>query len=296
VDDGARSIVQHRGRAGKMSKLFDGLGFAFQRPDMDINNNQSPFSRRDVLSFIGSVVAVGFVGCGSQSPTSPSSSSSSSSSSTGTTGSTSGTSVPTSSTNALCTVTPALTEGPYFVDERLNRSDIRTDPGTGAARAGVPLAMKLQLSQISALVGCTPLVGALVDIWHCDALGVYSDVSAQNSRGQRFLRGYQISDSNGEVQFTTIYPGWYQGRAVHIHFKVRTNPSSNSGLEFTSQLFFDEALTDVVHAQSPYASKGRRDTLNTRDGIYSGGGTQLLLPLNAVGGGYDGTMYVGVRV
>jgi protocatechuate 3,4-dioxygenase beta subunit len=261
------------------------------------SNNQLPFSRRDVLSFIGSVVAVGFVGCGSsQNPTSPSASSSSSSSaSTGTTGSTS-TSVATSSTNALCTVTPALTEGPYFVDERLNRSDIRSDPGTGVVKAGVPLTMKMQLSQISALVGCTPLVGALVDMWHCDALGVYSDVAAQSSRGQRFLRGYQISDANGEVRFTTIYPGWYQGRAVHIHFKVRTNPGSASGLEFTSQLFFDEALTDIVHAQSPYTSKGRRDTLNSRDGIYAGGGAQLLLPLASSGGGYDGTMYVGVRV
>ena len=262
------------------------------------NNNSSPFSRRDVLSFIGSVVAVGFVGCGSESPASPSSVSSSSSTSTGTTGSSSstGTSVPSGSTNALCTVTPALTEGPYFVDERLNRSDIRSDPSTGTVKSGVPLSITMQLSQVSSVVGCTPLVGALVDMWHCDALGVYSDISAQNSRGQRFLRGYQISDAAGQIRFTTIYPGWYQGRAVHIHFKVRTNPASASGLEFTSQLFFDEALTDVVHAQAPYTQKGRRDTLNTRDGIYNSGGTQLLLPLNATGGGYDGTMYVGVRV
>ena len=129
-----------------------------------------------------------------------------------------------------------------------------------------------------------------------DALGVYSDVSAQNSRGQKFLRGYQISDANGEVRFTTIYPGWYQGRSVHIHFKVRTNPDSSSGLEFTSQLFFDETLTDIVHAQTPYSSKGRRDTLNSRDGIYSQGGNELLLPLAASGGGYSGTMYIGVRV
>jgi protocatechuate 3,4-dioxygenase beta subunit len=265
---------------------------------MNNSLDNSPFSRRDVLSFIGSVVAVGFVGCGSSAnPTSPSASSSSSSSaSTGTSSTTSGTSVSTASTNALCTVTPSLTEGPYFVDERLNRSDIRSDPSTGIIRPGVVLTMRMQLSQISSVVGCAPLVGALVDTWHCDALGVYSDVAAQNSRGQRFLRGYQISDANGQVQFTTIYPGWYQGRAVHIHFKVRTNPGSSSGLEFTSQLFFDEALTDIVHAQSPYASKGRRDTLNSRDGIYSGGGAQLLLPLSASGGGYEGTMYVGVRV
>ncbi len=261
------------------------------------SNNQTPFSRRDVLSFIGSVVAVGFVGCGSsQNPTSPSSSSSSTSgTSTGTSTSTA-TGVSSGSTNALCTVTPALTEGPYFVDERLNRPDIRSDPSTGIVRPGTPLTMRLQLSQISTLVGCTPLVGALVDMWHCDALGIYSDISAQNSRGQRFLRGYQTTDANGEVRFTTIYPGWYQGRAVHVHFKVRTNPTSNIGLEFNSQLFFDESLTDTVHAQQPYASKGRRDTLNSRDGIYGGGGTQLLLPLNPSGGGYDGAMYIGVRV
>lgn len=257
-----------------------------------MENRNANFSRRDVLSFIGSVVAVGFVGCGgSNSSGSPTSPSNSTASSTPT-----GTPASTGSTNALCTVTPALTEGPYFVDERLNRSDIRSDPSNGAVKPGLPLVMTIQLSQISTIVGCTPLVGALVDMWHCDAVGVYSDVAAQNSRGQQFLRGYQISDANGQVQFTTIYPGWYTGRAVHIHFKVRTNPNSASGLEFTSQLFFDEALTDIVHAQSPYAARGRRNTLNSNDGIYQSGGTQLLLPLSASAGGYSGTMDVGVRV
>ena len=98
------------------------------------------------------------------------------------------------------------------------------------------------------------------------------------------------------MRFTTVYPGWYQGRAVHIHFKVRTSPTGASGLEFTSQLFFDEALTDQVHAQSPYSQKGRRDTLITTDGIFRSGGTSLLVPLAASGGGYAGTLYVGVRV
>jgi protocatechuate 3,4-dioxygenase beta subunit len=177
----------------------------------------------------------------------------------------------------------------------LNRSDIRTDPATGVARPGVPLELTLALSRVGA-AGCSALAGALVDMWHCDALGVYSDVAAQRSVGQAFLRGYQTSDANGSVRFTTIYPGWYQGRAVHIHFKVRTNPGGSSGLEFTSQLFFDEALTDSVHAQSPYSQKGRRDTLITTDGIFRSGGTSLLVPLAASGGGYAGTMYVGVRV
>ena len=198
-------------------------------------------------------------------------------------------------TNVACVVTPALTEGPYFVDERLNRSDIRSDPATGVVKAGVPLALTVRLSQISSAGACTALAGALVDMWHCDAVGLYSDVSSQTS-GQKFLRGYQLTDASGAAQFTTIYPGWYMGRAVHIHFKVRTNPGSANGLEFTSQMFFDEALTDAVHAQAPYNTRGRRDTANSSDGIYQGGGSQVLLPLSASGSGYSGTFNVGVRV
>ena len=243
--------------------------------------------RREVISRLGSVVAVGFAsGCGGGQEGSPTSSSSSASSSTSSSA---------ASTNAQCVVTPALTEGPYFVDEMLSRSDIRTDPATGTTRPGVPLQLTLALSQVGSS-GCGALAGALVDMWHCDALGVYSDVSAQRTVGQAFLRGYQTSDQSGNVRFTTIYPGWYQGRAVHIHFKVRTSPTGPSSLEFTSQLFFDEALTEQVHAQSPYSQKGRRDTLITTDGIFRSGGTSLLVPLAASGGGYAGTMYVGVRV
>ena len=251
------------------------------------SGDTSAIDRRGAISMLGSVMAVGVLGsCGGGEASSPSSSSSTSSSSSGSTSS------PTS-TNAQCVVTPALTEGPYFVDEMLNRSDIRTDPSTGAARPGVPLDLTLALSQVGAS-GCGPLAGALVDMWHCDALGLYSDVSAQRTVGQQFLRGYQISDAGGNVHFTTIYPGWYQGRAVHIHFKVRTNPTGARGTEFTSQLFFDEALTDQVHAQAPYSQKGRRDTLITADGIFRSGGTTLLVPLAASGGGYAGRMYVGV--
>jgi protocatechuate 3,4-dioxygenase beta subunit len=239
-----------------------------------------------VIYALGSVVAVGVLnGCGGadSSPTSASAGSSSSSGSA---------SVATS--NAACVVTPALTEGPYFVDEMLNRSDIRTDPTSGEARPGVPLELAVVLSQVSPGV-CGPLAGALVDLWHCDALGFYSDVSAQGTVGQRFLRGYQVSDANGTVRLTTVYPGWYPGRAVHVHFKVRTNPTGSRGLEFTSQMFFDEALTDLVHAQAPYSAKGRRDTLVTSDGIYRGGGPVLLAPLSPAGGGYAGTFHVGVQ-
>jgi protocatechuate 3,4-dioxygenase beta subunit len=117
---------------------------------------------------------------------------------------------------------------------RQGRSDIRADPDTGALRPGVPLELSFVLSQVGAST-CGPLAGALVDLWHCDALGVYSDVADQRTVGQRFLRGYQVSDANGGVRFTTVYPGWYPGRAVHMHFKVRTNPAGSRGLELTSQ-------------------------------------------------------------
>ncbi len=156
-----------------------------------------------------------------------------------------------------CIVRPELTEGPYFVDEMLNRSDIRIDPSDGSIKAGAPLRLTLNVSDVSANT-CSPLAGAQVDVWHCDALGIYSDVTDRSfdTTGQKWLRGYQVTDEYGVVQFTTIYPGWYSGRAVHIHFKIRTDPESDAGYEFTSQFFFDDDLTDKVHAQAPYASEG----------------------------------------
>jgi protocatechuate 3,4-dioxygenase beta subunit len=195
-----------------------------------------------------------------------------------------------------CVVTPDQTEGPYFVDQQLNRSDIRVDPTTGVVKAGVPLALTLRLVRVSAGT-CAPLAGALVDVWHCDAGGVYSDVRDRrvDTEGQKFLRGYQVSDASGGVRFETIYPGWYRGRAVHVHFKVRTTPAAQRGLEFTSQLYFDESVTDAVHALPPYNSKGRRDVLNAADGIYRDGGRLLTLPLVATGRGYAASFDIGVE-
>jgi protocatechuate 3,4-dioxygenase beta subunit len=194
-----------------------------------------------------------------------------------------------------CVVRPEQTEGPYFVDERLNRSDIRSDPSTGEVKEGLPLQITVRVSQIGA--ACLPLAGAQVDIWHCDALGVYSDATDPgfNTVGLKFLRGYQVTDANRVAQFTTIYPGWYQGRTVHIHFKIRTDPSSEAGYEFTSQLFFDDALTDQVHAQEPYASKGQRTLRNDGDGIYRGGGDQLMLQLAQADQGYAATFDIGLQ-
>lgn len=196
-----------------------------------------------------------------------------------------------------CVVSPAMTEGPYFVDERLNRSDIRINTADGTVKEGVPLKLTLRVSQINTN-GCAPLAGAMVDIWHCDALGVYSDVVDRSfdTRGQDFLRGFQITDANGLVNFTTIYPGWYQGRAVHIHFKVRATTAAGQNYEFTSQFFFDDALSEQVFTRPPYASKGLGFLRNANDGIYRGGGDQTTLTLTPDGDGYRATFDIGLAM
>jgi protocatechuate 3,4-dioxygenase beta subunit len=186
-----------------------------------------------------------------------------------------------------CVVRPEQTEGPYFVDEMLHRSDIRSDPTDGSVRTGVPLRLAFAVKRIHER-GCAPLAGAVVDVWHCDADGIYSDVRDPgfDTTGRKFLRGYQTTDARGMARFTTIYPGWYQGRTVHIHFKVRSSPTANPGFEFTSQLYFDDRLTDRVFAQPPYARRGRRTVRNDRDGIYRNGGSQLLLAVTRDPSGY----------
>jgi len=176
-----------------------------------------------------------------------------------------------------CVVRPELTIGPYFVDDQLNRSDIRYDPLEENVSEGVPLILRINV--FDAADSCTPLEGAQVDVWHCNALGIYSGVSERgfNTLGQKFLRGYQLSDPKGSVQFQTIYPGWYSGRTVHIHFMIRTKAADGQDYEFTSQLFFTDALTDIIHARKPYARKGERNTRNADDQIYKSSGRQLLL-------------------
>lgn len=195
-----------------------------------------------------------------------------------------------------CVARPEQTEGPYFVDERLNRSDIRSDPTDGRVRPGIPLALTLRVSHLNA-GDCHPLQGAQVDIWHCDALGAYSDVQDPDftTIGQKFLRGYQITDAHGEARFVTVYPGWYPGRTVHIHFKIRTAPAAHRSFEFTSQLYFDDGLTDHVHTASPYAAKGPRTTRNQQDWIFRRGGDRLVLDTTTTTTGYAATFPIGLQ-
>jgi protocatechuate 3,4-dioxygenase beta subunit len=195
---------------------------------------------------------------------------------------------------SVCVVRPEQTEGPYFVDEMLRRSDIRADPTDGAVTPGTPIELTFNVSRADA--GCTPVAGAHVDLWQCDHAGVYSDVRDHsfNTVGKKFLRGYQVTDPAGIARFTTIYPGWYQGRTVHLHFKVRSAPTARPGFEFTSQLYLDDELTDVVHAKEPYNAKGQRTVRNERDGIFRRGGRDLMLALAPKGDGYAGAFAVAI--
>jgi len=198
------------------------------------------------------------------------------------------------STSALaCVVKPEVTEGPYYVDDQIDRSDIRSDPSTGLVKDGTPLLLTYKIYQVSGS-GCVPLQGAKVEVWHCDAEGTYSDVSDRgfNTVGQKYLRGFQTTDANGAATFTTIYPGWYAGRTVHIHFKVHHDGTDTSHV-FTSQLFFDDSLTDQVFANAPYAARGQRNTLNSNDGIYQ---DQLLVAATKTDAGYAATFEMGLQI
>ena len=205
--------------------------------------------------------------------------------------------MPAAAAEPACIVRPTAVEGPFFVDERLNRSDIRSDPTDGSVRDGTRLALELVVSRLDG-GACTPFPNVVVDLWHCDASGVYSDAQDPgfDTRGQQFLRGYQATDVSGVARFVTIYPGWYAGRTVHLHVKLRTDPDASAGLEFTSQLYFDDALTDVVFAAAPYAAKGARSVRNAADAIYQSGGDQLVLPVASDGtGGYAATFAIGIE-
>lgn len=243
-----------------------------------VQSTVSGLTRRSVLGFAGSMAAVTLLGCArGHSANDPE--------------------TEVASTIAVpgCVVRPEQTAGPYFVDEKLNRSDVRSNPADGAIRPGVPLRLVFQVAQMSGNT-CTPLRDARVDIWHCDATGIYSDVNDRrmNTVGQKFLRGYQTTRAEGLAEFVTIYPGAYPGRAVHIHFKIRTMTETQTAKEFTSQLYFNDELTDRVHAQAPYP--GGERTRNQQDGIFQRGGDQLLLQLDEAENGYTGRFEIGLAL
>ena len=196
----------------------------------------------------------------------------------------------------VCSVSPSMTEGPYFVDERLNRSDLTAGATHAAVTQGLPLELDINVVSSHA-TGCLPLGGIQVDVWHADAAGTYSEFGS--GAGQSFLRGYQVTGANGRVSFRTIYPGWYAGRAIHLHVKARLfSAAGNKTFEFNTQLFFDEAVNDIVNARAVYNTRGTRTTRNAQDDIY-GGQTAALVniqPLPDGSPGYLGTATVALAL
>lgn len=181
--------------------------------------------------------------------------------STGTTGTTSG------STSGSCTITATETEGPF--PTKSPGSYVLTDIVSG--RPGNALTVKITIQNKNA--SCAALASALVDIWHCDASGNYSQyggsgMQSTNYQSVNFLRGRQTTDANGLVVFKSIYPGWYSGRATHIHVHVY-NSAGKSLL--VTQIAFPEDVSKLVYAQGVYASHGQADTTNARDNVFSDG-------------------------
>jgi protocatechuate 3,4-dioxygenase beta subunit len=161
-----------------------------------------------------------------------------------------------------CIITPQSEEGPYYLDPKMVRADVTE------GRPGVPLALRLRVIEAGS---CTPITGARIDIWHCDARGIYSAFPGQgdahniDQTSKTFLRGTQIADGGGWGTFNTIYPGWYAGRATHIHFKVFLDERT----VLTGQTFFPEALNEYIYTNVPdYAGRPqKRLVINANDRV-----------------------------
>jgi len=180
-----------------------------------------------------------------------------------------------------CVLTPEMTQGPYYIAGEKVRRNI-TD-----GHLGSPLMLRLTVVDAAT---CKPIKGAAVDIWHADAAGNYSGFGA--GRGSRtFMRGIQRTNANGVATFRTVYPGWYQGRTVHIHVKVHVK----GRVVHTGQLFFSDALTDRVYRNAPYNKRPNRTTRNANDSIFINGGRRSLLAIRRAAGGYLGKITMGVH-
>src|SRR5947209_4020674 len=189
---------------------------------------------------------------------------------------------PATGTPVSCILTPEQTEGPYYIAGEKLRRNI-TDGRPGAS-------MLLRATVVDATT-CRPIRNAAVDIWHADAGGVYSGFGAGAS-SRTFMRGIQRTNAKGLAVFRTVYPGWYQGRTVHIHVKVHIG----ANVVHTGQLYFRDSLTDAVYRRAPYNARPSRDTRNATDAIYRDGGSKSLLSVKKSSAGiYLATITMGVR-
>ncbi|WP_406217778.1 intradiol ring-cleavage dioxygenase [Streptomyces canus] len=263
------------------------------------NHRNSSITRRRAIAVTGGTVAAGgLVVAGYQSAFADTTDATATASAT--------------STGACMTLMSSVTEGPYYLDGALVRKDITE------GKSGVPLTLRLTV--VDATDGCTPVKGAAVEIWHCDAWGYYSGYTTANPGGSApaesedgstandntYLRGYQIANANGVVKFETIFPGWYTPRTCHIHVKVHTGGEKEDGtyeggtVNYTGQLFFDDTIAEEIFALEPYSQHSGSYTTLDDDMVYDGGGAASgLLTLKAVhkadpSKGYKGSLSLAV--
>jgi protocatechuate 3,4-dioxygenase beta subunit len=233
------------------------------------NTVNEKLNRRRALRMIGAAgaAAVAAAACSSEeTPTSPSVT-------TGTAG----------ISNSDCAVTPTETVGPYPSLTDLIRSDVRE------GKPGTDLVMTIKVVNVNG--ACAPVSGVNVEIWSCDHAGNYSSYGSQTA--QTYLRGIQTTNVNGEATFTTIYPGWYQGRATHIHVEVTRN---NQSIKVT-QVAFPETVNNIVHTSGVYASRGVNPTTNARDGIFADSlASEITTPTGSPSGGYTASFQVGISI
>jgi len=226
-------------------------------------------TRRAALGALSAAGAGLAVACG-DSPTSPSETAA-------------GTTTTTPSTNAACAVTPTETAGPYPSRGDFFRSDIRE------GKQGTLLTLTIKVVNVNG--ACAAVPSADVEIWHCDVAGDYSQYGSQTAA--TFLRGIQTTNASGEVTFVTIYPGWYQGRATHIHAEVTINGRSVK----VTQMAFPESINNTVHTSGVYASRGSNPTSNAGDGIFADSlASELVTPSGSPSNGYSANFQIGIAV
>ncbi len=232
-----------------------------------------PLSRRGLIGLLGAAAGLS-AGCDGDTTPTPTTPATPSAPATPTT------STPTGS---QCAITPEETGGPFPSIGDFVRSDVR------GGSEGTEL--RLEITVVDASDNCAPVSGAAVSIWQCDAAGDYSQYGS--ARSETFLRGVQTTDAEGKVEFTTVYPGWYQGRATHIHVEVSLEGRTLK----TSQIAFPDEVSAAVHATGVYAPHGRNPTTNASDGIFRDGVSLQLASLSGdPGAGYRGTFQLGVAL